>query len=295
MSGERAGADEVRAFWEGELPEAPASFHLEDAPLQTRVGRYEEVLFVADDGQEIPGRFIAPRLMAPAGVVLELHDVGRGMRGWHHLSRWLPLGCAVLSFERRPWHEDLTEGYEPFSPDPARLAFVRQIKDATEAFLLAQELAPDVPALIFGEGLGAGLGLAAGVLGELAGAAPAALALLNPVPGDAGCVLAAGAPEGPSASIVAWARREDPEGEGADALFRTLSFADAEAFAPFLTAPVLLGTSLLDMCVPPAAQMRIAHALGNLVCQKTYPRWAHERVNAFEDTAFSFFQPFIAY
>ncbi len=295
MSTGRASSEEIRAFWADELPKAPASFTLGEAPCQTRVGRYEEVSFVADDGQKLEGRFIVPRLMKPAGVVLELHDVGRGMRGWLHLSRWLPLGCAVLSFERRSWREDLTEGYEHASPDPADLAFVRQIKDATSAFLLAQELIPDVPALIFGEGLGAGLGLAAGALGELQGSAPAALALLNPVPGDAACVLSSGTPEGPSASIVAWARGADPEGEGGDALFRTLSYADAEAFAPWLAAPVLLGTSLLDTYAPPAAQDRIASSLGNLVCRKTYPRWAHERVNAFEDTAFSFFQPYIAF
>lgn len=294
MSAERASSEELGAFWGKRLPEVPGISSREEQAFQTKTGCYESVRFAADDGEGLSARFISPRLMEPEAVVLELHDAGRGMRGWHHLGRWLALGCAVLSFERRAWSEDLTEGFSLEDPAPEHLALVQQIRDAASALLLAGALVPDAPVLVFGEGLGAGLGLAVGALAERVGHAPSALALLNPLPGDARTVLAAPAPEGPSASIVSWERQHDPEGRWADELFWALSFAEPEAFAPWLTSPVLLGTSLLDAASPPAAQERIAEALGNLVCHKTYPRWAHERVNAFEDAAFSFFQPYIA-
>ena len=57
--------------------------------------------------------------------------------------------------------------------------------------------------------------------------------------------------------------------------------------ASHVTCPVLLGTSRMDEVAPPAAQDLLADALPNLV-RKNYPKYVHERINAFENEFLAF-------
>lgn len=57
--------------------------------------------------------------------------------------------------------------------------------------------------------------------------------------------------------------------------------------APHVTCPVLLGTSRMDEVAPPASQDILADALPNLI-RKNYPKYVHERINAFENEFLAF-------
>ena len=55
----------------------------------------------------------------------------------------------------------------------------------------------------------------------------------------------------------------------------------------FVTCPTLLGTSLMDTVADPAAQMALVPQFTDLV-HKRYPKYIHERINAFENEFLSF-------
>ena len=55
----------------------------------------------------------------------------------------------------------------------------------------------------------------------------------------------------------------------------------------FVTCPTLFGTSLMDTVADPAAQMALVPQFTDLV-HKRYPKYIHERINAFENEFLSF-------
>lgn len=281
-----ASFEEIASFWKGQLSGAvPELVSTESEPaFSTASGKAQTVFWKAEDGQVLKARMLEPARISPLAVVCAFHDAGRPVRGWHHLGRWLALGCAVLSPERRFWSEDVCEGY--VAGAPASLALIRQEKDAAEAMLLARRLFPSVPLIVYGEGLGAGLGVAAA--GALEGRGADLFCILNPLPCALRRVWEKGMPEGIASGLIRYFREKDPLAKTSDDLFRTLSYAQAEACAPAIGAPVLFGTSGLDSVTPPEVQDVLASALSGPVTRNVYPRWAHERVNAFEDATFSF-------
>lgn len=292
MTGE-AGFEEAAAFWRGALQGAePELSSREEKPeFSSAASRAFAISWRAADGKKLHARIIEPRRQEPQAVVCAFHDAGRLVRGWHHLGRWLALGCAVLSPERRFWSEDATEGFVPDVPDA--LALVRQEQDAAEALLLAQKLFSGKPSIVYGEGLGAGLGTMAAGACALQGKGADLLCLLNLLPVALSLVWEMGAPQGIAAGLTRYFREKDPLGKTEGSLFRTLAFAQAEALAPAIEVPVLLGTSGLDSVSPPEVQDVLFQAFAGPVTRNAYPRWAHERVNAFEDATFSFVSSYL--
>ena len=63
--------------------------------------------------------------------------------------------------------------------------------------------------------------------------------------------------------------------------------AELLTHAPQVSCPVLLGTSRMDDIASPSAQDELAALLPNLV-HKNYPKYVHERINAFENEFLSF-------
>lgn len=288
-----ASFDEAAAFWRSILQGvAPVPSLKEEMPeFSSAASRTSIVSWQAEDGCMLQARLVEPARVEPLAVVCAFHDAGRPVRGWHHLGRWLALGCAVLSPDRRFWSEDVTEGFVAGAPE--KLALVRQEKDAAEALLLARQIFGELPAVVYGEGLGAGLGTVAAGACALEGRGADLLCLLNPLPCALGVVWEKGTPQGIARGLTCYFRESDPLAETSESLFHTLSYAQAEALAPAIEAPVLLGTSGLDSITPPEAQDMLSSALAGPVTRNVYPRWAHERVNAFEDATFSFVSSYL--
>lgn len=271
--------------------EAPKLLSAEDAPYQTEVAHYQVLTFAGSDGYELKARLISPRRIPHAPCVIDFYDGERGPRGWHHLTRWIALGCCVLQPVYRPWPEDLTAGWEGGSDT---LVLNQLVEDGVSAVLLAERL-PEVKynrLLLYGEGFGGGIGLSAASIAEMLGTRLKAVSVLNPYPTDADYVWEQDRCEGLYESLTRFFRDQDPRGKQATKLFETLDYADpANLVDNLLTPPVQFGTSEMDTIALPETQDRLAQVIPH--CQRiTYPKWCHERINDFEDATLEFFQPY---
>ena len=252
---------------------AACELTLNPLDLGNACASYATLHVSALDGQQLAARLIVPQTPGAHPIVLAFHDATRGVRGWHHLTRFVALDCAVLALENRPGVEGVLISEPPVVGDGLGIAMrlagdepphIGRSLDATTRTAVAATFADalvlahvarrldgvDTSRLIcWGEGLGGGIAL---VVAALAGTFAAAA--LNPLPA---------------------------------ALDEAACDVDVARIAAGLACPVLLGTCQLDLQATPEAQDAIAAGLGS-VTHVRYPRYLHERVNAFEDALLSF-------
>ena len=121
-------------------------------------GVYER-LTVTFDGRSVTARVIRPAADGVHPLLLMYHDLNRGVRGWHHMTRFLALGFGVVAPEAEPFRED-------WKVQPAQAAFRQRYLDALAVAKAALAL-PWVDTgrvYTFGEGFGGGLALVLAVL-----------------------------------------------------------------------------------------------------------------------------------
>ena len=205
--------------------------------------RYSEVSF------ELGTDVVHARLIEPAGrtrvservpLCLMFHDVDRPVRGWHHMTRFVAMGYAVLALD------DDVVGVGDLQWGVASPAFVERVRWGCAMAKVARELDGIDSDRLFawGEGLGGGIALAVSALDEQ-GLACAAIA--NPLPGG------------------------------------------LEALSSRVRGSVLMGTSLMDAVSDPKGQFAV---FNGLECDRRhiiYAKYAHERINAFENEVVDFF------
>ena len=137
-----------------------------DLPSKNPLAAYSQVRVASTDVRPLAIRVIEPCTPGPHPVVVMFHDLGRGARGWHHMTRFVALGYGVVALEARAWSTDVTDGWEL---GPRGLAFTQVIDDALVSAHLALSL-PWVDAsrvVTWGEGLGGALAIdVAAVLGK---------------------------------------------------------------------------------------------------------------------------------
>ena len=237
-------------------------------------GSYAELSLAGMDGEPIRARLVKPAGEGPHPVILMFHDANRGVRGWHHMTRFVALGYAVAALQNRAGVKDV------LAPEPLAvgdgLGVAMRVPTCPEPIPVGRELAPaaadafeatlddalvlagvlsrlegfDATEVVtWGEGLGAGLALSVASL-----VAARAACALNPLPA---------------------------------ALAETSARADVALIAQGLACPVLMGTCALDLQASRQAQDALAAGLAD-VRRIVYPRYGHERVNAFEDEMLSF-------
>lgn len=224
-------------------------------------------------GEVVSARLIMPREKPDAGVplILMFNDCGRASRGWHHMTRFVALGAAVLAldiacpsadalFERPGEYYPLAEG-DAAPPDQLRIA------PLARAALALVNVALTLPGVntsrihAWGEGLGGGLALMAAQAAPAAnGLAFASLAMANPLP----------------ASVCAEERGS------------ASGYFNLEALAPRVTCPVLVGTGLMDEVASVSGQFAVVNALSGDVRHVVYPKHGHERINEFENEHLKF-------
>ncbi len=185
---------------------------------------------------ELPGPrgTIAARSLRPAGegpwpTMLLFHDVGRPGRGWHHLARYVALGCAVVQMENHA--AVAADAHDPAFDDA--LACARAI--------VGLPWADPSRLMAFGEGFGGALALWVAAHERLACAAA-----VNAYPLD-----------------------------------RLLPIAGR------IDCPVLLGTACMDELASVPDQDALAASLPQAE-QRHYPKYVHERINAFENALMAF-------
>ena len=62
-------------------------------------GSYAELSLAGMDGEPIRARLVKPAGEGPHPVILMFHDANRGVRGWHHMTRFVALGYASCWYE----------------------------------------------------------------------------------------------------------------------------------------------------------------------------------------------------
>ena len=255
-----------------------------ELPSKNLLAAYSRVCVASTDGRWLTVRVIEPRTSGPHPVVVMFHDLGRGARGWHHMTRFVALGYGVVAVEARAWSTDVTEGWEL---GPRGLAFTQVIDDALVSAHLALSL-PWVDAsrvVTWGEGLGGALAIdVAAVLGKRVWRCAAA----NPMPADFRGAWESGFEKGAYAGLRTHFRDVDPTAARADELFSALAYVDAMFFSPALESRLLVGVGLDNDVSAPSSQYA---AFNRATCEKaliSYPKWGHERINDFEDELLGF-------
>ena len=205
--------------------------------------RYSEVSFKL--GTDV----VHARLIEPAGraraservpLCLMFHDVDRPVRGWHHMTRCVARGYAVLALD------DDVVGAGDLQRGIASPTFVERVRWGCAMAKVARDLDGIDPDRIFawGEGLGGGIALAVSALDEQG---LACTAIANPLPGG------------------------------------------LEALSARVRGSVLMGTSLMDAASDPKGQFAV---FNGFECDRRhiiYAKYAHERINAFENEVVDFF------
>lgn len=286
--GADAAPADLGAFWSARVDRAlePRPYELAEVGIDTPVAAYRELSFASTDGQTVRARVLLPKAAGPHPLILVFHDMDRGVRGWHHLTRYLAPGYAVCHLECRPWAKDVTSGWRQGA---GSLVLAQLIDDVVAMAGIARTLeGVDASRIMtWGEGLGGLLSMACAAL------VPGVVkcATFNPTPADFRGSWEAGASDLAFSGVTRHFREEDPAAERLDEFFGTLGYVDAASFAALLPAgaELLCGCGLMDAAQPPlgcyAAYNRAACAKKELA---TYPKFVHERINDFEDRLLAF-------
>ncbi|MCI6507051.1 MAG: acetylxylan esterase [Paratractidigestivibacter faecalis] len=286
--GADAAPEGLASYWSARAGRALTArpHELAEVGIDTPVAAYRELSFASTDGQEVRARVLLPKAEGPHPLILVFHDMDRGVRGWHHLTRYLAPGYAVCHLECRPWAKDVTAGWQDGADG---LVLAQLVDDALAMAGIARTLeGVDASRIVtWGEGLGGLLSLACAAL--VPGVAKCAA--FNPTPADFRGSWEAGASDLAFSGVTRHFREEDPAAGRLDEFFGALRYVDAASFAALLPAgaELLCGCGLMDAAQPPlgcyAAYNRAACAKKELA---TYPKFVHERINDFEDRLLAF-------
>ena len=275
---------DFQAFWNA-CADRAADCAVEMTPVafHNPVAEYYELHLTAEDGAVLYARYICPAGENKVPTVLMFHDYGRGIRGWHHMTRFTALGYAVVALENRFIQMDVAAGAEA---GPDGMAAVKMISDALTLAQAARKLPrTDCDRLItWGEGLGAGLAI------DVAAIIPGVVkcAALNPMPADFRMAWVQNCNESIYAGVISYFRNRDPEHMQEEQLFSALDYLDCINFAPMLKGELLLGTSEMDTVAPPDTQDALFLYAGGEKRQIRYPKYIHERINFYENEMLKF-------
>lgn len=243
---------DFHGFWAEKMDQPPVSVVVEPVSFANKAAVYETVTITLNEGY-IRGRIIRPVGDGPFPLVLMYHDLNRGIRGWHHMTRFIAQGYAVAALDAPVHKEDWKKTFR-------KICFAEYIRNALVLAKYAAAL-PWVDAgqlVTWGEGLGGGLAIAAAaMLPE-----KTKCCALNPMPADLRTMFA-----------------EDGW---------NMDYCDIANFAPLVKGRVLMGVCLMDEVAPPEGQYAIYNRLTSPKAIKVYPKYIHERVNSFENEILGF-------
>ena len=242
-TGETECPVDFAARWQSAVCALDPKVSLRPLDLGNPNGIYE-TMTVVSGGKTLRARVLRPAAPGTYPLLLLFHDLNRGVRGWHHMTRYLAFGYGVVAPEGVPFQED-------WQANPEKVDFQGRYLDALTVAKAALTL-PWVEkgkTVAFGEGFGGGLALLCGAM-----LPKVRCAALNPFPGDFRGMGKAG-----------------------------FDHVDLANFAQLCRSEVLLGTCLMDSYAPPAGQAAIYNRLTCKKEWKRYPKYVHERVNFFEN------------
>lgn len=268
---------------------APGSVAVESRESTSPAARYAELVVSAPGARTLRARYVRPATDDPVPLVVAYPDWYQGVRGWHHLTRFVALGAAVVMLDARTLGWDALDVTAGWQAAPEGLALAGACTDALRLAAAALEL-PGIDrsrVSTWGEGLG---GAAAISAAALVGDEGWHCAACNPLPAGIDLERDASVTTGPLAGIARHFRMQDPTRSRADELARALSYVDAANLVQLLRGSLLVGTGAMDVAAPAAGQNALVAAAVRAadVRQVTYPRHGHERINEFENELVGF-------
>lgn len=255
-SGRTQTPDDFAAHWKQRMAEAVGTIEMEPVSFCNPAAVYEKMTVTTGE-RKVFARCIRPAGVEKSPLVLMFHDLNRGIRGWHHMTRFIAQGYAVVALDAAVCKAD-------WKRQPEAVDFESRYVDALilANAALSMRWVNGEKIVTWGEGFGAGLAMVAAAMlpGDVKCAA------LNPMPADIRGVC------------------KEMEEETA----RALEYVDVVNFAPMIRGSVLMGVCLMDDVAPPEGQYA---AYNRLTCgkeMKVYPKYIHERVNFFENVVVKF-------
>lgn len=254
--GETKKPDNFMEHWSKKNLNSTGNIQIERVPFCSNSAVYEIITIPSEHG-DITARCIRPAKKGAHPLVLMFHDLTRGIRGWHHMTRFIALGYAVIALDESTCSAD-------WKLHPEMLNFEARYERAitlantarTFSFVNREKI------VTWGEGFGGGLAIVvSAMLPE-----DSKCAALHPMPADF---------------------RGMCSGVSQETLSQ-MDYVDLVNFAPLLHGKLLLGTALLDQISPAESQYACYH---QAACQKQhliYPKYEHERINFFENEILKF-------
>lgn len=238
---------DFKEFWQEKL-ESVKNLKVEHEKVNfaSTFAEYEMLHITMPDGSVVNARYIRPQGDGKFPTAIMYHDMGRGVRGWHHMTRFVGFGYAVVALENRIEKE---KTIKDMTPDDLLSAYLDALAVGEATLNLPHTDCNHLTS--WGEGFGGGLSvLIASLLEQKVNCC-----CLHPMPSN---------------------------------MDKKFEYVDLANFAPMLHAPMLMGTALMDEIAPAENQYTIYN---RATCEKrhiNYPKYIHERINAFENEYLKF-------
>lgn len=266
--------------------------------FENKKASYYKIEFKGIDGAKIYAKYICPNIKGKFPTVLEFHEYKQASRGWHHLTRYIALGYAVIAMDCRGQggkSEDLggTIGTTVCGhiinglDDSVDNMYYRKVYlDAYIISKIVNELPyTDINKLItFGKGQGGTIALVTAALNKNIKKCSVQYPFISDFKRVWDMDLDVDAYEG----IRYYFKWFDPMHINEQQIFEKLGYIDAVNFASMLNCKFFMGTGLLDNISPPSTQYAI---FNNINCEKkhnVFHKHGHELINLFDDENLKF-------
>ncbi len=302
-TGRNPRPDDHAAYWADALAELEAvdsDVRLEPVAHPSPLAECHDLSFTGVRGARVYAKYLRPRgAVAPHPAVVVFHGYSAASPAWFSLLPYLAQGWSVVALDVRGQggrsddagspHGTTLSGHivRGLDDDPRNLAFRAIYLDCVQVTRILMTL-PEVDAArigVTGASQGGGLTLACAALEPRVAAAAPVYPFLSDFLRTWEMDLATDAYE----ELRAYLRRSDPTHARVEEIFRTLGYIDVAHLADRITAPVLMGTGLMDTVCPPSTQFAAYNRIRSPKEVVLYPDFEHETLPGHDDRVLSFF------
>lgn len=298
---------DFEVFWKERMEEADRasltwSVTLTSEVPSTEYVQYFDLNFRGIDGAQVYAKYVRPQMGAnvQTPLVLQFHGYPGASRSWLEQSSFAGLGFSLIaldnpgqgghSLDGSHYQSTTVSGHLILGLDgPTKdLYYVHLYQNVRILCRIVQELEGIDTSRVFvnGASQGGGMGLAVCALNpDFVNRA----AILYPFLTDFRCVWELNADQLAYEGLRYYARWFDTDGSRIDEICTQLSYIDSVNFARLVQCPVLFGTGLADVVVPPEAQFAAYNALSCPKRHLVYPEYGHEEIGAFDEKIIDFF------
>lgn len=283
-------------FWANQLKRIDEmEFHVElkRMPFSSSLADYYEMHFKSFDEAHLYAKYIVPKKKGKKPVMLEFHDMNKASEGWHHLSRYVASGMAVIALDCRnqgglSFDSHAFVGSYTMSPlmlgiqgEVEELYYVKSYLDAYVCSRIVEQLSDldHEQIATLGEGQGGGIAFVCACLNPKI----KKCAVEFPFPCDIQSSWSQSRDGIHYAGIHTYFRSYDACHEQEQALFERLSYIDCLNFADRFRGTLLMGTAMLDKTTPASGQFALFHRIDSKKKHCVYAKHEHELINFYDN------------